>query len=90
VLFNLTVKSGEYEEEGKEEERDQFVRLASILHDLPLSKARSCEKQYELHRYVVYCNYTMFTRMQDDRKLRQASECSICLEKSILVLISYS
>lgn len=53
VLFNLTVKSGEYEEEGKEEEGDQFVRLASILHDLLLSEPRSREKQYELHRHIV-------------------------------------
>jgi len=52
-MFNLTVKSGENEEEGNEEERDQFVRLASILHDLLVSEARSREKQYELHRYVV-------------------------------------
>ena len=61
ALFNLTAKSGELEEEGKEEERDQFVRLASILHDLLLSEAKSCEKQYELHKYVVCSNYTIFT-----------------------------
>jgi hypothetical protein len=58
----LTAKSGEHEEEeGKEEERDQFVRLASILHDLLLSEAKCCEKQYELHKYVVCSNYTIFT-----------------------------
>ena len=60
ALFNLTAKFGEHEEEGKEEERDQFVRLASILHGLLLSEAPSSEKQYELHKYVVCCNYTMF------------------------------
>jgi hypothetical protein len=62
ALFNLTAKSGENEEEeGREEERDQFVRLASILHDLLLSEAQSCEKQYELHKYVVCLNYPIFT-----------------------------
>ena len=78
TLFNLTAKSGEHEEEGKEEERDQFVRLASILHDLLLSEAQSCEKQFELHKYVVRFNYTVFTCMQDDHNLRQAPEYSIC------------
>jgi len=70
VLFNLTARSGECEEEG----RDQFVRLSSILHDLLLSEAQSCEKQYELQKYVVCSNYMTFTCMQDDRNLRQAPE----------------
>jgi hypothetical protein len=63
ALFNLTAKSGEHEEEeeGKEEERNQFFHLASILHDLLLSEAKSCEKQYELHKYVVCFNYTILT-----------------------------
>jgi len=61
ALFNLTAKSGEHEEEGKEEEREQFVRLAAVLHDLLLPEAQSREKQYELHKYVVCSNCTLFT-----------------------------
>lgn len=49
ALFNLTTKSGEHEEE----ERGQFLRLTSILHDLLLSETQSYEKQLELHKHVV-------------------------------------
>jgi hypothetical protein len=66
ALFNLTTKSGEHEEE----ERGQFLRLTSILHDLLLSETQSYEKQLELHKYVICFNYTTFTRMQDDPNVR--------------------
>jgi hypothetical protein len=60
ALFNLTAKSEECEE-GQEEERGQFVCLATILHDLLLSEAQSCEKHYELHKYVICFNCTTFS-----------------------------
>ncbi|KAJ9585217.1 hypothetical protein L9F63_002980, partial [Diploptera punctata] len=49
VLFNLTVKSGDVDEE----EEAHFLRLVSILHDLLLCEVQSLDKQQELHNHTV-------------------------------------
>jgi hypothetical protein len=54
TLFNLTMHSGEHPSVNEEAE---FLRLASILHDFLLCVTQPCEKQYELHRCVIYFNY---------------------------------
>ncbi|PSN53608.1 Synembryn-A [Blattella germanica] len=52
VLFNLTCKSSGHDGVDEEEEA-HFLRLVSILHDLLVCEAQSCEKQDELQNHTV-------------------------------------
>lgn len=58
TLFNLTMNSAK--QHAFDDEMAEFLRLASILHDFLLCATQPCEKQYELHRYVMYSNYNCY------------------------------